>query len=125
MAGVLGFAVLLRGEQAQVEYTADGVADDGSDAGADVLGGGPGDDPAVADGDLDLGVEVGGVDPVGGGDPDAKLCCSCQTIREMKARDPMTPAAEAALREILGCVIPIYKGPEPGTIIMDISEEEP
>jgi hypothetical protein len=42
-----------------------------------------------------------------GGDPDLKVCQSCLTIREMKARDPMTPAAEAALREILGCVIPV------------------
>jgi hypothetical protein len=45
-----------------------------------------------------------------GGDPDAKLCCACETIREMKERDPMTPEAEAALREILGCVIPVRKG---------------
>jgi hypothetical protein len=48
-----------------------------------------------------------------GGDPalftfDGKLVCqSCLTIRQMKAREPMTPAAEAALREILGCVIPV------------------
>jgi hypothetical protein len=37
-------------------------------------------------------------------------CASCATIREMKARDPMTSEAEAALREILGCVIPVRKG---------------
>jgi hypothetical protein len=46
-----------------------------------------------------------------GGDPDAKVCQSCLTIREMKARDPMTPEQEAKLREILGNVIPI-KGTE-------------
>ena len=42
-----------------------------------------------------------------GGVPDAKLCQSCVTIREIKARDAMSPEAEAALREILGCVRPI------------------
>lgn len=56
-----------------------------------------------------------------GGDPAAKLCSSCQTIREINARSPMTPAAEAALREILGCVIPVRRGAEPGTMIMEIS----
>jgi hypothetical protein len=40
-------------------------------------------------------------------DPEVKLCQSCLTIREMKEREPMTPEAERALREILSCVIPI------------------
>ena len=39
-----------------------------------------------------------------GGNPDDELCHSCRTIAEMKAAGPMTPEAEAALREILGCV---------------------
>jgi hypothetical protein len=56
-----------------------------------------------------------------GGDPAAKLCSCCQTVREINARFPMTPADEARLREILGCVIPVRKGAEPGTMIMDIS----
>lgn len=60
-----------------------------------------------------------------GGDPEAKVCQSCLTVREMNARDPLTPEAEAALREILGCVIPVHKGDEPGTLILDISSDEP
>jgi hypothetical protein len=42
-----------------------------------------------------------------GGPPNPTVCQACLTIRDMKARDPMTPEAEAALREILGNVIPI------------------
>jgi hypothetical protein len=40
------------------------------------------------------------------GDDDRELCHSCRTIAEMKAAGSMTPAAEAALRELLGCQIP-------------------
>jgi len=36
------------------------------------------------------------------------VCGCCLTIREMKEREPMTPEAEAQLREILGNVIPIH-----------------
>ena len=39
-----------------------------------------------------------------GGDPAATRCASCEVVREMKERAPlMTAAAEATLREILGC----------------------
>jgi hypothetical protein len=38
---------------------------------------------------------------------DQGVCQLCLEIREMKAREPMTPEAEAQLREILGVVIPI------------------
>jgi hypothetical protein len=48
-----------------------------------------------------------------GGPAEQTRCASCQTIRDMKARDPMTPEAEAALREILGCVIPVSRKPGP------------
>lgn len=56
--------------------------------------------------------------------PDAKVCRSCQMIRDMKARDPMTPEQEAALREILHCVIRVRKGPTPGTMEMLTPEED-
>ena len=53
-----------------------------------------------------------------GGPEDETLCHSCQTVREMKASmGGMTPVQEATLREILGCVIPVRKGPE-GTLIL-------
>ena len=39
-----------------------------------------------------------------------RLCSSCELVREMKARGPMTAEAEATLREILGCIIPIGAG---------------
>jgi hypothetical protein len=45
--------------------------------------------------------------------PEKTVCMSCQTIREMKEREPMTPEAETALREILGCVIPVSGKPGP------------
>jgi DNA-directed RNA polymerase subunit RPC12/RpoP len=48
-----------------------------------------------------------------GGPEEQTRCASCETIREMKERDPMTPEAEAALREILGCVIPVSGKPGP------------
>jgi hypothetical protein len=51
-------------------------------------------------------------------------CASCATIREIKARDPMTSEAEAALREILGCVIPVRKGAS-GKPTIYIPPEEP
>jgi hypothetical protein len=60
-----------------------------------------------------------------GGDPDAKLCQSCVTIREMKEREPMTPEAEKALREILGCVISARRTDKPGVLELDISPDEP
>jgi hypothetical protein len=42
-----------------------------------------------------------------GGEPDATRCASCETIAEMKAEGKgMSPAAEAALRELLGCQLP-------------------
>ena len=44
------------------------------------------------------------------GVPDDKLCAPCKTIRDMKASAPMTAEAEATLREMLGCVIPIKGG---------------
>ena len=50
------------------------------------------------------------------GGPSAQTrCASCELIREMKEREPMTPAAEAALREILGNVRPV-RMIEPGVI---------
>ena len=33
-------------------------------------------------------------------------CASCEIIAELKARDGMTPEAEASLREIMGCQLP-------------------
>jgi hypothetical protein len=59
-----------------------------------------------------------------GGDPDATLCHCCLTIREMKARGPMTAYQEAALREILHCVIPA-KAVGRGVLELDIPPEEP
>lgn len=41
-----------------------------------------------------------------GGPETQTRCASCETIREMKDHAPMTAAAEAVLREMLGCVIP-------------------
>lgn len=40
------------------------------------------------------------------GDRDRELCHACRTVAEMKAAGPMTPEAEAKLREILGCELP-------------------
>lgn len=54
-----------------------------------------------------------------GGNPDDTLCRSCRTIAELKAEGPMKPETEAALREILGNVMPVRKGPTPGTLIVD------
>jgi hypothetical protein len=33
-------------------------------------------------------------------------CASCETVRDIKARDVMSPEAEAELRKILGCELP-------------------
>lgn len=44
-----------------------------------------------------------------GGPPDQKICRCCEEIREMKARAPMTEEQEAALREIMHCVVPIRR----------------
>lgn len=61
-----------------------------------------------------------------GGPAEQTVCQSCQTVREINARDPMTPAAEAALREILGCVMPVRKGATPGTMeILSPPRDEP
>jgi hypothetical protein len=32
-------------------------------------------------------------------------CASCEMVRDLKARDGMSPEAEAELRELLGCQI--------------------
>ena len=42
-----------------------------------------------------------------GGPEGQTVCRCCLTIREMKAREPMTPEQEMQLREILHNVIPI------------------
>jgi hypothetical protein len=41
-----------------------------------------------------------------GGEPEATRCASCEVVQELKARDGMSPEAEAELRELLGCQIP-------------------
>ena len=41
-----------------------------------------------------------------GGTGDETRCASCETIAELKAEKGMTPEAEAALRELLGCQLP-------------------
>jgi hypothetical protein len=33
-------------------------------------------------------------------------CAPCETVRDIKARDRMSPEAEAELRELLGCELP-------------------
>jgi hypothetical protein len=48
-------------------------------------------------------------DVVSFGGPEATCCHDCLMVREMKAREPLTPEQEAKLREILGNVIPIWK----------------
>jgi hypothetical protein len=41
------------------------------------------------------------------GGPDAQTrCASCEVIAEMKEEKGLTPTAEAALRELLGCQLP-------------------
>ena len=47
------------------------------------------------------------------GDSDETLCMSCQTIADLKAGGPMTPEAEATLREILGCLKPVQPPAQP------------
>ena len=48
-----------------------------------------------------------------GGPAEQTRCASCETIRDMKEREPMTAEAEAALRAILGCVLPVSTKPGP------------
>jgi hypothetical protein len=41
-----------------------------------------------------------------GGPDTSTRCASCEVVQELKARDGMSPEAEAELRELLGCQIP-------------------
>lgn len=50
-------------------------------------------------------------------------CDSCMIIREMKAHGAMTPDAEAALRELLGNVIPVSRGDDGAIEIVETDDE--